>query len=139
MYELPPYMLLIDDDEDDLEMLSSELESKGVRVKTFLSPAKALFYLNLMSGNGEWPSLIILDYNMPVKNGYEVLQILKENKETRHIPVVVYSTSISKPLRDQLMDAGALGCFTKPWTYPDMNRQADEFLEFSSSFVCSTV
>ena len=69
MHEPQPYIILIDDDVDDLEMYSSELELKGVNVKTFESSEKGLFYLTLMSGNMELPSLIILDYNMPTRMG----------------------------------------------------------------------
>ena len=94
MNKLPPYILLIDDDEDDLEMLSSELEKKGIKVKTFDSSTKALFYLTLVSGNMELPSLIIMDYNMPARNGYDVLLSIKNNNETKYIAVVFYSTDI---------------------------------------------
>ena len=70
------YIVLIDDDEDDLKMFSSELEKKGIKVKTFDSPAEALSYLTPVPGNIELPSLIIMDYNMPKRNGQEVLQLL---------------------------------------------------------------
>lgn len=62
MHESKPHILLIDDDEDDLEMYSSELEKKGLKVKAFGSSAKALFYLTLISGISELPALIIMDY-----------------------------------------------------------------------------
>jgi response regulator RpfG family c-di-GMP phosphodiesterase len=65
MNKLQPWILLIDDDEDDLELFSSGLEMKGVKVKAFDSSTKALFYLTLREGDMELPSLIILDYNMP--------------------------------------------------------------------------
>jgi two-component system, chemotaxis family, response regulator Rcp1 len=99
MYEQQPYVLLIDDDEDDLEVFSSGLELKGTRVKTFTSSSKALFYLTLMSGTMELPSLIILDYNMPKKNGHQVLLALKANRDTENIPVVLYSTNMSLLLK----------------------------------------
>ena len=83
MYQPPPYILLIDDDEDDLEMFSSGLEKKGIQVKTFDSSAKALFYLTLRPGNMELPSLIIMDYNMPKKNGHQILVQLKKNANTK--------------------------------------------------------
>ena len=67
MTEPTTYILLIDDDEDDLEMISAGLELKGLNVKTFDSSAKALSYLTLLSTYSNLPSLIILDYNMPKK------------------------------------------------------------------------
>lgn len=137
MYEQPPYILLIDDDQDDLEMFSSGLENKGIRVKSFESSSKALFYLTLMSGNRELPSLIIMDYNMPMKNGQQVLSMIKANADTKQIPVVIYSTSMSDPLRKQLSDAGALDCFNKPWTYKEFATKIEVFTELSYSFIAS--
>lgn len=129
MHAPPPYMVLIDDDEDDLEMFSSKLENKGIKVKTFTSSAKALFYLTLMSDNMELPSLIIMDYNMPKRNGLDVLLLIKDNADTRDIPVVIHSTSIPDLLREQLSDAGALDCLDKPWNYKELDSQVQKFQE----------
>jgi CheY-like chemotaxis protein len=135
MYEPPPYILLIDDDEDDLEMFASGLEKKGIKVKTFDSSTKALFYLTLMSGNMELPSLIIMDYNMPKKNGHQVLLQLKNNADTKDIPVVIHSTGMSDLLREQLSGAGALNCFDKPWTFQELATQVEVFRELAFSFI----
>jgi len=135
MHEPQPYVLLIDDDEDDLEMFSSGLENKDIKVKTFDSSTKALFYLTLMSGNRELPSLIIMDYNMPKKNGKQVLSLIKNNGDTKDIPVVIYSTNMHDLLRKQLSDAGALDCFSKPWTYQEFNTLVEIFQELTYSFI----
>ncbi len=42
------------------------------------------------------PDLIILDIKMPRMNGFDVLKILKSNQRTRHIPIVILSTSADK-------------------------------------------
>jgi response regulator RpfG family c-di-GMP phosphodiesterase len=139
MIEPQPYILLIDDDEDDLEMFSSGLEKKGIKVKTFDSSAKALFYLTLMSDNKELPSLIIMDYNMPKKNGQQVLLSIKENADTKHIPVVMYSTSMPDLLRKQLANAGALDCFSKPWNTKELNTQVEIFHELTNSFISNKI
>ena len=107
MTEPTTYILLIDDDEDDLEMISAGLELKGLNVKTFGSSAKALSYLTLLSTHSNLPSLIILDYNMPKKNGQQVLHAVKDNRLTKNIAVVMYSTGMSAILKLQLLTAGA--------------------------------
>jgi CheY-like chemotaxis protein len=135
MYEPPPYILLIDDDEDDLEMFSSELEKKDIKVKTFDSTTKALHYLTLMSGNMDLPSLIIMDYSMPQKNGHQVLVQLKNNADTKDIPVVIHSTSMSDLLKEQLLSAGALDCFCKPWTSRELTTQVEKFCEMAFPFI----
>ena len=135
MYQPPPYVLLIDDDEDDLEMFSSGLKKKGIQVKTFDSSTKALFYLTLMSGNMELPFFIIMDYNMPKKDGHQVLLQLKNNADTKDIPVVIHSTAMSGLLKEQLLSAGALDCFDKPWTSRELATQIERFHEMAFSFI----
>jgi CheY-like chemotaxis protein len=135
MLEPQPYILLIDDDEDDLEMFSSGLEKKGIKVKTFDSSTKALFYLTLMSDNKELPSLIIMDYNMPKKNGQQVLSMIKGNAETKNIPVVMYSTSMPDLLKEKLSNAGAQDCFSKPWNTKELNTQVEIFHGLADSFI----
>jgi len=134
MYEPRPYILMIDDDEDDLEMLTSELEKNGMKTKPFDSSTKALFYLTLQHDDMGLPSLIILDYNMPKYNGRQVLQAIKDNKITKDIPVVVYSTSMSNVLKNQLLAAGAADCFEKPWTRHDFSRQVEKFQRLTYAF-----
>lgn len=134
MYNTQPYILMIDDDEDDLETFSAGLELKGIKVRAFDSSAEAMFYLTLRDGDVELPSLIILDYNMPKKNGQQVLREIKDNKITKNIPVVMYSTSISEILKTQLLAAGALDCIDKPWTQQELNCQVEKFQELAFSF-----
>jgi CheY-like chemotaxis protein len=135
MYEPPPYILLIDDDEDDREMFSFGLEEKGIHVKAFDSPTDALFYLTLMSGNMDMPSLIIMDYSMPKKNGHQILVHLKNNADTRGIPVIIHSTGMSDLLKEQLLSAGALDCFDTPWTTRELTTQVERFCEMAFSFI----
>jgi CheY-like chemotaxis protein len=131
MYQPKPYILLIDDDEDDLELFSSVLEMKGIKVKAFDSSTKAMLYLTLRDGDMELPSLIILDFNMPQKNGQQVLQAIKDNRSTKDIPVVMYSTGMSEVLKTQLLAAGAMDCFHKPWSHNELNCHVEKFQELA--------
>ena len=135
MDDLQPQVVLIDDDRDDLELLSSILEQKDVGVKTFESSMTAMVYLECLAGNDELPSLIILDYNMPQQNGYQVLLSIKGNNNTKDIPVVIHSTNMSNVLEKQLSDAGAFCCFSKPLTYQQLATQAEIFQELCISFM----
>ena len=128
-------ILLIDEDGDDLKMFSSGLEKKGIQVKTFDSSTKALFYLTLISGNMDLPSHIIMDYSMPKKNGHQVLSQLKSSADTKDIPVIIHSTGMSDLLKEQLLSAGALDCFDKPWTSRELTTQVERFCEMAFSFI----
>ena len=128
-----PYVMLIDDDEDDLELMSSSLELAGIRIKNFNSGIKALFYLSLLSSDIDLPSLIIMDYNMPKSNGQQILLLLKSRKELKNIPVVMYSTLFSDDHKKKLYNLGALDCFIKPWAFRDFIQQVDIFRNLAYS------
>ncbi|MFX0050224.1 MAG: response regulator [Candidatus Hodarchaeota archaeon] len=52
--------------------------------------------LDFIMKQGRKPDLVLLDIKMPRMNGFELLKILKTNKETKYIPVVILSTSANK-------------------------------------------
>ncbi len=63
------------------------------------------------------PDVILLDLNMPRKNGREVLEEIKADPALRRIPVVVLTTSNSEEDIMQSYDAGAAGYITKPMKF----------------------
>jgi CheY-like chemotaxis protein len=132
MFQPKPYILLIDDDEDDLELLSSSLELSGLLIKVFNAGDKAITYLD--SKTQALPALIILDYNMPRINGEQVLRLLKSNEYTKNIPVIMYSTAISPIFKQAVLNLGAHACYTKPFSYSEFKTQVSLFksLAFSS-------
>ena len=127
-------VLLIDDDVDDLEIVSSLLELQGIRTKCFDSGAKAFFYLQLIEDVSLRPGLIVLDYNMPRVNGEQILILLKNNKDIKDIPVVMYSTTLSAVLKKALSDLGAFECITKATSYTGLQAQAATFRDMVHSF-----
>lgn len=128
-----PYILLIDDDADDLDLLSSCIQPLGVRVKCFDSGLLALSYLNIADPQA-LPSLIILDYNMPSINGQQVLLKIKNNPRTGNIPVVMYSTTVTPFLNRSSMEMGAYACYTKPDNEEEQNEQAKMFKEIAENY-----
>ena len=129
-----PYILLIDDDHDDLELLSSALENLGIHTQSFDSVEAAECLLHSIVHPYLMPSLIIVDYNMPRSNGEQVLISLKKSFETQDIPVVVYSTSMPVSLKLVLVNLGAYDCFTKCSSFNDLRRQAQLFKKIAYSF-----
>jgi CheY-like chemotaxis protein len=127
-----PYIVLIDDDEDDLEILSSSLKLLGINVKSFESGETAFHFLHSI-GNAEFPSLIILDYNMQKINGEEVLFLLKNHLSLKQIPVVMYSTHMTAILQKALIALGAQACFIKPNSYLDIISQVESFKNLLNS------
>ena len=60
------------------------------------------------------PDVVFMDILMPKLDGYEGLRRMRENPETRNIPVVMYSGDISEEARQKARDAGATGYLPKP-------------------------
>jgi len=57
--------------------------------------------------NGKWIDILLVDINMPVMNGEEMIQKIRANPETRELPVVVVSSEGSQTRIDRLREMGA--------------------------------
>jgi CheY-like chemotaxis protein len=90
-----PQILLVDDDPDDLMLLRDAIES--LEDKFDLLEAKdgrsALNLLRDAGARGALPGLLVLDINMPILDGREVLAIIKSDPVLKDLPVVVFTTS----------------------------------------------
>ncbi|MDT8991530.1 response regulator [Curvibacter sp. APW13] len=62
------------------------------------------------------PNLIICDYMMPKKDGFEVLEALKQNPDTQHIPFYFLSASAEPERLEVAIGKGANGYLTKPFS-----------------------
>ena len=84
-----PFKILIADDyPDNLRLLSVRLRSEGY---TFIAAADGVETLEKL--RAEMPDLVLLDINMPRKDGLEVLQEMRADPEIAHIPVIVVSAA----------------------------------------------
>jgi CheY-like chemotaxis protein len=70
--------------------------------------------------DAEFPSLILLDLNMPGKDGREALEEIKKNSRLHNIPIVVFSTSSLDKDRIISYSLGANCFITKPSSYQEM-------------------
>ena len=95
MMSNPPKIFLVDDDLDDAMLLKEAIQSTNDRF-TFehsLDGRTALELLKKAATDHELPCLVVLDINMPVLDGRELLAILKKEEELKKVPVVVFTTS----------------------------------------------
>jgi CheY-like chemotaxis protein len=111
-------ILIVDDDADDREIIKDAFTSSiDEQEYTFLENGdKLIEYLE----NNEFdhlPALIMLDLNMPGKDGRETLKEIKNNKRYHQIPIIVFTTSSSQRDKATSYELGA-NCFvTKPDTF----------------------
>jgi CheY-like chemotaxis protein len=110
-----PYILVADDDPEDLEMLAERFRRRNpdIDVKCLPDGYQFLDYLRICPIE-ELPELMVLDYKMPGITGAEVLQSIQEKERYQNIPKVVWSTSNNQEYRDQSMKSGASQFLTKP-------------------------
>ena len=115
---LKPHVLIVDDDADDREIIRDAFESgQHVSEYIFLENGDALLEYLQSNVNAVLPSLILLDLNMPGKDGRQALQEIKTNSALQHIPTVILTTSSSPRDREAAYTLGA-NCFvTKPDTF----------------------
>ena len=127
-------ILLVDDNEGDILLTTEAFETAGIRTK--LSYVKngmdAIEYVTRFGrySDAETPDLILLDINLPKKNGVEVLQFIKTRSDLKHIPVIMLTTSSSgKDISSSYENAA--NCFiTKPVDldgYQDVISQIENF------------
>ena len=111
-------VLYADDDADDRLWASEAYLAIDANVSLCFveNGQEVLHYLQTLSEDC-FPSLIILDLNMPQLDGRRTLQLLKENPRYRHIPVAIVSTSSNNNDREVCQQLGAALFLVKPNTY----------------------
>ena len=103
-------ILVIDDEPAIHRLLQIILEGEGFLV---IGPVEGGGAAPTLSG--EKPDLIILDIIMPEVDGFDVLQILKEDEETRAIPVLILTASNRSMDMEKARRMGAVDYLTKPF------------------------
>jgi CheY-like chemotaxis protein len=126
----PIVVLLVEDDPGDVVLIQEAFEHNKVRNRLHVvgDGVEAMEFLR--NGGGERPDLILLDLNLPRKDGREVLAEVKGDPELRSIPVVVLTTSKAEEDILRSYDLHANAYVTKPVDFNrfiEVVRQIDEF------------
>jgi two-component system, chemotaxis family, response regulator Rcp1 len=135
-----PEVLLVDDNPADID-LTSEVLAKSKRhfhVNVVSDGTEAISFLRRQ---GEYakapvPDLVVLDLNLPRKDGREVLSDLKTDPALAKIPVVIFTTSQANSDITRSYELGANCYLRKPGNLPDfvavVQSMADFWLGFAS-------
>lgn len=103
----PSRILIVDDNDDGRSVMKALLEESGFVVSEAGDGGAAL---DLLSSELE-PALIVLDLEMPVMSGGELLQALKKHERLARLPVVIVSGSAKSAVPK---DSRVVGIFSKP-------------------------
>jgi DNA-binding response OmpR family regulator len=127
--EIRPSIILVDDDADDQQLLSQAIQRITDKYHVdVVNSCRNLLELLAVTNDNRLPCLIILDYNMPGKNGKQALQILQNNKRYKSIPKVIYSTSGDTGDRLEFLSLGAKDYFVKPNSIREIVDTANKML-----------
>lgn len=120
-------ILMADDDDDDFLLTQKALKQSKLlnelrRVKDGEELLDYLFKRGEYANSKDWkrPGVILLDLNMPRKDGREALKEIKQNDEFNDIPVVVFTTSKAEEDIYKSYKLGVNSFITKPVTFDNL-------------------
>lgn len=117
-------ILIAEDDADDRFLLRKAFEennSEQGSIQFVENGLQVLEYLQkIKTERKSYPSLIILDLNMPEKDRKEVLREIKENEAFKTIPVIVLTTSGNETVINRCYALGANSYIKKPINFDDL-------------------
>lgn len=135
----PINILLVEDNEGDILLTTEALEEGGIlkTLKVIRDGACLVKYLEKIAETApsELPDLILLDINLPKKNGHEVLKELKSNQLFQHIPVIMLTTSCSESDILKSYKEHASCYLIKPMEMSDFVKLVEKIEEFWLSMV----
>ncbi|HYE07001.1 MAG TPA: response regulator [Planctomycetota bacterium] len=129
-----PAILIVDDNPNDVELLGMALEEGGVEVdvRSLMDGRAAIIELGRLAGQRRdaWPDLVVLDLNMPITNGHEVLAHVAGDVRLRGLPIVVLTTSTSPEDRRRCEAMGAAAYVVKPRRFAEFAGIVDRLRPF---------
>ncbi len=119
-------VLLVEDNEGDVRLIKEAFNESKIE-KNFSVAKDGEDALNYLYGRGKYsertkPDIILLDINLPKKNGFEVLETIKNDPDLKKIPVIMLSSSSSEDHIIKSYDLSANCYVTKPVDFDEYIR-----------------
>lgn len=120
---MKPRILIVDDDEKNLTLLSIKMEREGYDVEKASNGLEALEKVTSFK-----PDLVLMDVMMPKMDGYEALRRIKSKEETRYIPVIMLTGRTE--IEDKVMgfEVGAEDYINKPYSLMEVAARVKSLL-----------
>lgn len=113
-------ILVIDDEADTANLIKAYLEDKGFKVFMALNGPDGV-----KIAKEKRPAIILLDLKMPEMDGFAVMKVLKMDKETDKIPIIVLTGNDMKGYREKCLMLGAAEYFIKPFSENDLIKEVE--------------
>jgi chemotaxis family two-component system response regulator Rcp1 len=127
-------ILLIEDNPGDVRLTQEFLKDNKHLNKLFavFDGDEGMKYLRKEEPyhNEPFPSLVILDLNLPKKNGFEVLKEIKTDKQLKHLPVIILTSSESENDIQQCYDLHANCYISKPVDFENFAKLFNSLIDF---------
>jgi DNA-binding response OmpR family regulator len=119
-------IVVIDDTQANLILLANLLQDAGHEVRVANSGGRGLAMIEKQP-----PDLVLLDVNLPDRDGFEVCADIKANQALRHVPVLFLSAHDDAASRNRGFAAGAAEYLVKPFEAAEILARVEHFLTFS--------
>ena len=132
MIEEATTILYIDDDPDDLMIFGESIRNlyPGISVLKAQSGEEGINFLNLLEQeNRPFPSLIVLDMNMPKMDGRQTMLKIRSKESWEDIPIVIFTTS-SNIVDVEFCKSYGIECITKPMSYNNLNYTIKQLVSY---------
>jgi len=118
-----PLVLAVDDDEDNLLLITQVLSLSNY---SFITATNGLMALSM--AEERLPDLILLDVMLPDLDGAELVRCLRQNPHTEKIPVIAVTAMARTEDRDRLLAAGCNDYISKPYMVDDLEELIRHYL-----------
>ena len=116
-------ILYVEDNEDNIFMLTNRLRRKGYEVIVAKDGAQGIEMTRR-----EDPTLVLMDLGLPVLDGWEAIRRLKQSPDTRDVPIIALSAHAMAADRERAYDAGCDDFDTKPVDMPRLLQKIQALL-----------
>ncbi len=137
------HLLLVEDNEDDVFLMQRAFDKSKLTCALRVAP-DGQEAIDFLSGAGPFsdrerhplPIAIFLDLKLPYIHGFEILKWIRQNAETRDIPVFILTSSPEERDRRQAIELGAQDYLVKPPNAQTLLNVITPLLEANSNFDC---
>ena len=120
-------ILIVEDNEMNLDMLSRRLEKRGHHILVATDGAAGV-----EQAQANLPNLVLMDMSIPIMDGWEATRRLKSSPETRHIPIIALTAHAVAGDREKCIAAGCDEYESKPIKFPELMVKINTILGIAS-------
>ncbi|HEY9009242.1 response regulator [Ohtaekwangia sp.] len=125
------FILVAEDDADDRYLMQTAFTEKGYTEKIeFVENGVELIRFLESISNAHYPGFILLDLNMPKKDGREALREIKQHPVFRKIPVIVFTTTKNEAEIRRCYELGANTYIVKPTSFESLLKVVQEIRSY---------